>query len=313
MSPFARYVKLGFFTTLIAVLAIGAAVWLGIIGRGPATTQYHCFVDNSVQGLDVGAAVKFRGVEIGSVESVKLAADARHIDVMLSIDVPHARALEPDAPDSPVRAKAVMLGITGVKIIDFDVVDPKTSPRPELPFPPPPNTIATAPTMLEGLERELDKLATQLPPLIDGLSKAVAGLSVVVDTVNDEGVVKKVTGAIQNVSSAAAELGKLSKALGESRLPEGIEEGINGLNDALGRVNVVLERIGGDGGLVMSAQRATDAFGDLGRSAAGSGARLDTTLRDVDEAARAIRDLAIELQQQPDILLKGRARGRPRR
>jgi hypothetical protein len=122
-----------------------------------------------------------------------------------------------------------------------------------------------------------------------------------------------VAGAVQNVSSAAAELGKLSKALGDSRLPEGIEEGINGLNEALGRVNVVLERIGGDGGLVMSAQRATDAFGDLGRSTAGSSARLDTTPRDVDEAARAIRDLAVELQQQPDILLKGRARGRPRR
>ncbi len=59
-----------------------------------------------------------------------------------------------------------------------------------------------------------------------------------------------------------------------------------------------------------SAERATEAFGDLGRTTATSSARLDATLRDLDEAAHAIRDLALEVQQQPDILVKGRARPR---
>ena len=75
-------------------------------------------------------------------------------------------------------------------------------------------------------------------------------------------------------------------------------------------MNGLLEGIGGDGGLVASTQRATDSIGDLGRSTNGSAAKLERTLRDLDEAAVAIRGLAEAIDRDPDMLVKGRAKAK---
>ena len=65
----------------------------------------------------------------------------------------------------------------------------------------------------------------------------------------------------------------------------------------------------GDSGLVASTRRATDSIGDLGRSTSDSTADLERTLRDLDEAAKAIRQLAESIDRDPDMLVKGRAKG----
>jgi paraquat-inducible protein B len=56
-----------------------------------------------------------------------------------------------------------------------------------------------------------------------------------------------------------------------------------------------------------SANRATGAVADIGRSLTGGSNELERTLRDLDEAARAVRDLADTIDRKPDILLKGRS------
>jgi paraquat-inducible protein B len=75
-------------------------------------------------------------------------------------------------------------------------------------------------------------------------------------------------------------------------------------------MDAVLDRLGGEGGLVASTQRVTDSVGDLGRSTSGSAAQLDRTLRDLDETLIALRELAEAIERDPDMLVKGRARGR---
>jgi methyl-accepting chemotaxis protein len=74
------------------------------------------------------------------------------------------------------------------------------------------------------------------------------------------------------------------------------------------RVNVILDRVGGDHGLLASAQQVSDSLGDTARTAGGASSELEHTLHDVSEAAAAIRDLADALQRQPDMLIKGRSR-----
>jgi ABC-type transporter Mla subunit MlaD len=310
MAKAARYLKLGFYTLLIVALGVGSALWLGLRAMQPAMVYYHCYFDTSVQGLDVGAAVKFRGVGVGAVERITLATDSRHVDVLLGLEAARVQGLHLDEADTPIRARAVMVGVTGVKIIDLDVVDPRVSPRSKLPFKTAPNTIATAPSLVEGVEGGVEEIARHLPQLLDQLSGLVQGLSAAVGDLHDHHIIEKVERAVDEAGAAASELKVLARGLDSSALPQNVSRALGSLNEALAKVNVALDRVGGDGGLVSSAQRATDAFGDVGRSANASAARLETTLRDVDEAARAIRDLALELQVQPDILVKGRARSK---
>ena len=88
---------------------------------------------------------------------------------------------------------------------------------------------------------------------------------------------------------------------------------ITDLNVAVNKMNKVLDRLDGDKGLLASAQHATDAFGEMGRAGHGTQKDLEATLRDVSEAAEAIRSLVDAIQRDPDMLLKGKTKGRASR
>ena len=73
-----------------------------------------------------------------------------------------------------------------------------------------------------------------------------------------------------------------------------------------------MARFGADGGFVATAQKTTESAGELARTTTGTVQELEPTLRDLDDAARAIRDLAQDIDRDPDMLLKGRgAEGPP--
>jgi paraquat-inducible protein B len=82
---------------------------------------------------------------------------------------------------------------------------------------------------------------------------------------------------------------------------------ISELTVALTKMTRVIDRLDGEKGLLASAQHATDAFGDMGRDGRGTQKELEETLRDVSEAAAAIRSLSEALERDPDMLLKGKS------
>jgi paraquat-inducible protein B len=68
-----------FSSTAIGVFVMGSLALiiaaLAVLGSGQLFKQSHkfiCFFQGSVNGLKVGAAVKVRGVEIGSVSAIRL-------------------------------------------------------------------------------------------------------------------------------------------------------------------------------------------------------------------------------------------------
>jgi len=78
----------------------------------------------------------------------------------------------------------------------------------------------------------------------------------------------------------------------------------------LGKLDRVLEAFSGKNGLLASAQRAADSFGEVGRAGQGTQKELETTLRDVSEAAEAVRALVNAIERDPDMLLKGKSKTR---
>ena len=59
--------KLGLFVVSGFVIAFASLVWLGSQSLDRQTQRVITYFDESVQGLEVGSPVKFRGVVIGSV------------------------------------------------------------------------------------------------------------------------------------------------------------------------------------------------------------------------------------------------------
>ncbi len=312
MAAASTHFKLGLFTLLVLVAVFATAFGLGIRGVKKDTVNYHTYFDESVQGLDIGAPVKFRGVNIGSASQIQMAPDRKLVDVTLAINRVDAASLRLAERKVELRAQLGTQGITGVKLIDIDFVDPKTSPGPALSFTPDENYIPAKPSFLGGLQDQVAVVADRLPHVIDATESALRKAEVILDDLGQARVPEHLTRALDTITGSAGQLGLLAQHVDRARIPDKTAAALERLNTTIAAVNGLVEGIGGDGGLLASTRRATDSIGDLGHSTSSSMADLERTMRDLDEAAIAIRELAEAVDRDPDMLLKGRSRSRQR-
>ena len=74
MKGSALYLRVGLLVVVGAILATGFLVFLaGSRGQGPVTI-FETYSAESVQGLDIGAPVRYRGVQIGRVTELRTCA-----------------------------------------------------------------------------------------------------------------------------------------------------------------------------------------------------------------------------------------------
>jgi len=321
MATPTNHFKLGLFVILAIGATVTAAIALGARSMQNDTVAYHTYFNESVQGLDVGSPVKFRGVTIGYVSAIEIAPDHRHVDVVEELDTEDIKRMglaEKSEGGSKarflvpldLRAQLGSQGITGVKFVSIDFFDPKTNPPPELPFAVPETYIPAAPSMMKNLEDTITKAMDKLPELVD----AVVGIMTRVDRIVAELEKNDVTGkaavTLVHADEVLTGLSKTIAHLDRARLPDKAAATLDDVSRAVTKLNAVLDRVDGDDGLVASVRRASDAFGSLGRGAGTTTRELDQTLREVREAAESIRILADTLERDPDMLLKGRAKAR---
>ena len=311
MSAASTHFKLGLFTVLAlaAVVAIAFGLgWRGVVKSD--TVRYHTYFDETVQGLEIGSPVKFRGVLIGSVAAITIAPDRTHVDVALDLLSAETRRLGLAERKPEVRAALGTQGITGVKFIDIDLFDPKTSPPPRLSFALAENYIPARQSFIKGLEDNLEVVSQRLPELVDTTVATLQRIEAILVDFHDQRIPDRMAKAIDNIDGAAGDMRRLLKHFDGAQIGDKTAAAMDNLGEALSKVNAMLEGIAGDGGLVASTQRATDSIGDLGRTTNGSAAKLERTLRDLDEAAVAIRSLADAIDRDPDMLVKGRAKAK---
>ncbi len=318
MSSVKTFTKLGLFTILAVLALVVTAFALGVRSVRSETVRYHTYFDESVQGLEIGAPVKYRGVSVGVVSAIEIAPDRRHVDTSLALKQSDIRRLGLGddrthiAIPPELRAQIGSQGITGVKFVNIDFFDPKTNPVAPLPFTPHPDTIPAAASLMKGLEDSLAKALDRLPDLLASMVVSLGKVDRLLDDVDGQHIPESMTKTLANLNGAITDLRAVVEHVDQAKLPDKTAKALDDVDLAMTRVNAILERFDGDAGLMASTKRATDSVADLGRNVNGSTAELDRTLRDLGDAARAVRDLADSIDRDPDMLLKGRAPGRRR-
>ena len=110
----------GLFVITGVLIGAAAIVWLGAANYFQKGTRYVTYFDESVQGLQVDSRVKYRGVEVGSVERIGVAPDQRLVEVVVKIN------LEGNMEHSIVtQLKAA--GITGIVFVELDRRQPEAT------------------------------------------------------------------------------------------------------------------------------------------------------------------------------------------
>lgn len=310
-----RY-KLGLFVITSAVLALAALVVFGAQHWNVETVTYYSFFDESVQGLEIGSPVQFRGVTIGRVAAIDVAPDHRNVRVAAEISTADTGRFRLGSASGgkkqlsiqpKLRAQIAQTGITGVKFILLDFFEDAEPPAP-LGFPLPPNTIPSTPSTMKNLEDSVVHAAHQFPDIASALLATAAKLNATMDGVEREKLPQRAGDTLGEATGAMRELRSQLAALKTGELSAHAERDLTTLDTTLQNANRVLERLDSDKGLMRSAERAADSLGEVARGAQSVGPELELTLREVRGAARSIHHFVDALERDPDMLLKGRAR-----
>jgi ABC-type transporter Mla subunit MlaD len=316
----ASYWKIGVFVVTGVALALTAVVYLssGLLGR--STVDYQVYFDESVQGLDVGSLVRFRGITLGQVSRIHVAPDQRHVQVTCALRTGDLRSQGLERREGKerllvqppgLRAQLAVIGLTGQEIVSLDYLDPQTHPVPALPFPTPARTIPVAPSTIGSIENALEAASGDLPALLDSLKRLAEEASQVFESLQGADLSRQARTTLARADEALASIERITDRLSAERTPENLGRAVAGLDEALASLRALLEGLGGDHGLLGRTQRAADALANTAQGSNPLGRELEATLRDAQSTLSAIRRLADTVEREPDVLLKGRS-GHPK-
>jgi paraquat-inducible protein B len=310
--------KLGLFVVGGFAMLLAVFAYIGAESIQKEGVVYVSYFDESVQGLEVGSPVKYRGVTIGSVKKIDVAVDRRHVEVSSELTVDLLKGLglgevknrgdgtTMHVPED-LRVQLASTGLTGVKFIGIDFFEIALYPAPSLPFEVPDNYIPAAPSMMKNIEDSLTRTAQRMPDLADDVGLILQKVNRILDDVEDKKLSDRAVATIEATNGLLAEARNKLRDLDTAKLSKEASGTLENLNQSVGRINGMLARIEGEGGLMVNMERASLAVGDVARDANGLESELEKTLRDVQDAAKSIRKLTDALERDPDMLLKGRA------
>jgi paraquat-inducible protein B len=305
--------KLGLFVIAGIAVALGALLLLGARAWSEKTVEFVSYFDESVQGLELGSPVKFRGVTVGRVAQIDIAENLRHVEVTSELAVEHVGKLNLGGkgkglkPHPDMRVQLTQQGITGVKFILIDFFDSTSNPVVPLPFKTPPNYIPTASSTMKNLEDSVVRTANRFPEIADDAARAMAQVRIVAEQIEAGRLPARGAETLTHANVALTELNTQLKAINAAQLSKEAEKNLQEFNAILVRTNALLTRLDSEQGLFRNAERSADAIGEVARNARSLGPELELTLREIRGAARSIKRLADELERDPDMLLKGRA------
>jgi len=288
MTTATNHWKLGLFIVAAILAMLGTLFWVGARRFHRDSFQAVSYFDESVQGLDVGSPVKFRGVTVGTVADITIAPDHRLVQVTSDIylDALIRLGLLQSAPklgeqfiDPHLRVQLVAAGITGVRFLQTDFFDETRYPPPTLPFPPPWNYVPSTPSTLKNLEEAAVEILNRFPAVESGVIDAAADL-------------RKTLASVGQLS------GKLSADDGSFNTL------LIQLRSAAGRVQTALD----DAKLGATTESFRETAGSVGRAVTDvSDVRheLREALIALRETLESIRALADAVERDPIVLVRG--------
>jgi phospholipid/cholesterol/gamma-HCH transport system substrate-binding protein len=227
---------IGLFVILGVVMGVAAIIWVGATSYFQKGMTYISYFDESVQGLQLNSPVKFRGVDVGLVENIRVAADNRHIGVVMKIN------MKEDLQKNYV-AQLKSAGITGIMFVELDLIKPgEPDFSPKIDFPSEYPIIASRPSELQRLMAGANDVVQKFKQIdAKGISDQLIST-----TKSLEEVVrgKQMASILTRIDAAAGNLDRLTaradKILGEAGLDKTVaetREAIKGAQAMLATIN----------------------------------------------------------------------------
>jgi len=320
MPAQSNYFKIGIFVLAGFFLLAAALIFLGAGNMFRPRMYFETYVDGTVQGIDLGSPVKFRGVKIGRISKIDFCFNVYgtqpgeerrdYIYLEMEVDVQVFRGMFTEdvgpvvekAVEQGLRVKLQPQGVTGLNFAELNYVqNPAAYPPLEIWWTPKHPYIPSAPGTLTSM--------------VDSVNR-------IMDTVSSLDVGHTLKEAEQAMEAFASMSRKLEAEVGGLQLAQTSSE----LRALLADIKTKLddfpaERLGADAGQVlkslneMSAQMR-DAAAKIEANPLLSKKAAQSIINDAQATAANLRELSESLRDNPGQLIFGRpkkAAPQPRR
>ena len=237
MSQKPNFFKIGLFVILgTLVLAIGIIVF----GAGKFFEKKYVvetYFDQSVQGLEVGAALKFQGVQVGNISEIGFVfqdydTDYQYVLVRAQVypnksSSGEKRKLFIDDDDRELgldkmiekglRLQLASQGITGIAFLNAVYLDPELYPPLNIDWKPRHPYIPSAPGTIEQITQTIQKLTKTIESIdfkeiSDDVEQLVVTLNMAVEQADIPQLSKDLQGLIKSLDNAVANTDKIIKS-----------------------------------------------------------------------------------------------------
>ena len=240
--PDPRLYSIGVFAMIALVLCIGVILLLGGSRWFRRSTTLETYFDESVQGLDIGSKVKYRGVVLGQVTHIGFTYEKYELEnpkgnpkryVLVEAAVRPERVGIRQAWDEAAREKEIAKGLrirlasqglTGTNYLEMDYVDPATNIPLPIDWQPEhfyvPSARSTVTQIVDAAEQTLNKVQhLDLEEAIANLNRLLVSLDRAVNAFDAGGVSDRTKAALDQIKAVPfAEIGQQTHLLlGELR------------------------------------------------------------------------------------------------
>lgn len=299
MEREANYAAVGAFVVLVLVLGTLFVYWYSDSREHKDYKRYEIYFEGSVSGLERGSGVRYLGVDVGRVVSMKVdTRDASRVQVVVDIDS--------SAPVSARTAAELSLqGVTGLLYVDL--ITNTTNRR----------LVKAVPSerypVIRSVRSNFDVLLSSLPELIGLATEVVERANRLLSDQN----IAAVDGTLRNINQATRDLPATLREVnalviemrGAASDIRTVAQSVNRTTETIGpqftvamkRVNEVADNL--VGASAQLEQLVKDNRTDLRSFTRDTLPEFERFLRDGRSAAREISELAHGLREDPSQLL----------
>jgi phospholipid/cholesterol/gamma-HCH transport system substrate-binding protein len=280
----------GLFTLLLVIAGAIGAVWVS--KKNVPLIPYELVASSPVTGLSVQSAVRYQGVPVGRVQSLRFMPDKPgQVRILIGID-----------PNTPLTesswAEIVTAGVTGISNVELR--DDGKSKKRLVSSAEKIQDIPIRPSFLERLQTQSDEVLPALDRIMDQIEKITSDQNI-----------ESLQTTMKNVAELSTQLNQSVKLL---------EPGLKKIPAMVDGVNAMTRRM--DDGIVLLTRRLDGAMSDISiltRSAQDAIAKVNaTTLPDVSllsssvvDASRTLTRTVRQFGQSPQSFIFGPPRVAP--
>lgn len=285
---------MGVFVTVGVVIMLAVVFLFGASRYLQESRTYATYFRESVQGLEINAPVKFRGLTIGRVSTIRIAPDGKLIEVLMQIDQNKFK---------PKKSHIIMqrtANISGVKYLEVEMREGREQLSPTLSFtseypviPSHPSTQIT--DILDTIKKQFDDMDAR------GISVGITTVLARVNELLDRGRWEPI---VSNAQVTAEALGLLSSELQAYVAAGTLSNLVNNATAAAQHFRALSARLDNER-VEALLQELTELVARLNQLAYTTESGFDPVLQDLQRSAANLRSFTEQLKTRPSQTLFG--------